>query len=79
MEAMTRICADGYLPSDQDILRARIPTTGVIEYQFNITRGVNMTYVLCWAHSGTCERCAPEMRVCCMPPLGGEKKGLDFV
>eukprot|EP00050_Salpingoeca_kvevrii_P005828 m.285873 g.285873 ORF g.285873 m.285873 type:complete len:344 (-) comp11468_c0_seq1:1705-2736(-) len=34
MSAIPRIQAQGYLPSEQDVLRARVPTTGVIEYTF---------------------------------------------
>ena len=30
-------CADvEYLPSEQDILRSRVPTTGIIEYPFDL-------------------------------------------
>ncbi|KAM9793246.1 guanine nucleotide-binding protein subunit alpha-11-like [Syngnathus typhle] len=31
-----RITAPGYVPNEQDILRVRVPTTGIIEYPFKI-------------------------------------------
>nr|CFW94228.1 Eka-Gq protein [Euperipatoides kanangrensis] len=31
-----RIASDNYLPSQQDILRVRVPTTGIIEYPFDL-------------------------------------------
>ncbi|KAH6946372.1 hypothetical protein HPB50_013196 [Hyalomma asiaticum] len=31
-----RIAAPNYLPTQQDILRARVPTTGIIEYPFDL-------------------------------------------
>lgn len=31
-----RIEKDDYLPTEQDILRARVPTTGIVEYQFKL-------------------------------------------
>nr|XP_057915028.1 guanine nucleotide-binding protein subunit alpha-11-like [Doryrhamphus excisus] len=33
---LDRISAPGYIPNLQDILRVRVPTTGIIEYPFNI-------------------------------------------
>ncbi|KAK5618504.1 Guanine nucleotide-binding protein subunit alpha-11 [Crenichthys baileyi] len=35
---MDRITAPGYIPTVQDILRVRIPTTGIIEYMFDMSR-----------------------------------------
>jgi guanine nucleotide-binding protein G(q) subunit alpha len=31
-----RVAATDYLPTQQDILRVRVPTTGIIEYPFNL-------------------------------------------
>lgn len=31
-----RIVDSSYLPTEQDILRARVPTTGIIEYPFDL-------------------------------------------
>lgn len=31
-----RIEQPDYLPSEQDILRARVPTTGILEYPFDL-------------------------------------------
>eukprot|EP00019_Armaparvus_languidus_P007573 CAMPEP_0168603842 /NCGR_PEP_ID=MMETSP0420-20121227/14955_1 /TAXON_ID=498008 /ORGANISM="Pessonella sp." /LENGTH=224 /DNA_ID=CAMNT_0008642871 /DNA_START=344 /DNA_END=1018 /DNA_ORIENTATION=- len=36
MDAVDRIAADDYLPSDEDILRVRAKTTGITEITFNI-------------------------------------------
>lgn len=33
---LDRITAEDYLPSEQDILRARVPTTGILEYPFEL-------------------------------------------
>lgn len=33
---LERITATGYLPSQQDILRVRVPTTGILEYPFDL-------------------------------------------
>lgn len=33
---MERIEKPDYLPSEQDILRARVPTTGILEYPFDL-------------------------------------------
>ena len=33
---LERIQAEDYLPSEQDILRSRVPTTGIIEYPFDL-------------------------------------------
>ena len=31
-----RLAEPDYLPSEQDILRSRVPTTGIIEYPFDL-------------------------------------------
>lgn len=31
-----RVAAPNYLPTEQDILRVRVPTTGIIEYPFDL-------------------------------------------
>lgn len=31
-----RVAAHSYLPTEQDILRVRVPTTGIIEYPFDL-------------------------------------------
>ncbi|XP_063003446.1 guanine nucleotide-binding protein subunit alpha-15-like [Elgaria multicarinata webbii] len=35
---LDRIAADGYVPSSQDILRTRVPTTGINEYCFSVQK-----------------------------------------
>lgn len=40
-----RIAATGYLPTQQDVLRVRVPTTGIIEYPFDLE---NIIF-RCWA------------------------------
>ena len=32
MEELDRTASEDYLPTEQDILRSRVPTTGIIEY-----------------------------------------------
>lgn len=39
-ENLTRIAADGYIPNQQDVLRAREPTTGIHEYVFILSKAV---------------------------------------
>ena len=36
LEELDRIAAPDYLPTQQDILRVRVPTTGIIEYPFDL-------------------------------------------
>lgn len=36
MEDLARIEAADYVPTEQDILRARAPTTGILEYPFDL-------------------------------------------
>jgi hypothetical protein len=31
-----RLAETGYVPTEQDILRVRVPTTGIIEYPFDL-------------------------------------------
>ena len=31
-----RVTAEGYVPTQQDVLRVRVPTTGIIEYPFDL-------------------------------------------
>ncbi len=36
LDAYERIVDPSFLPTEQDILRARVPTTGIIEYPFDL-------------------------------------------
>nr|CAH7748673.1 unnamed protein product [Callosobruchus chinensis]CAH7754065.1 unnamed protein product [Callosobruchus chinensis] len=36
LEEIDRVAAPNYLPTEQDILRVRVPTTGIIEYPFDL-------------------------------------------
>uniref|UniRef100_A0A674D496 Guanine nucleotide-binding protein subunit alpha n=1 Tax=Salmo trutta TaxID=8032 RepID=A0A674D496_SALTR len=36
MNALDRIAETSYLPTQQDVLRVRVPTTGIIEYPFDL-------------------------------------------
>ncbi|KAM8828323.1 guanine nucleotide-binding protein subunit alpha-14-like [Spinachia spinachia] len=38
LDDMDRISAQLYIPTVQDILRVRVPTTGIIEYPFNLSK-----------------------------------------
>ncbi|XP_065181791.1 guanine nucleotide-binding protein G(q) subunit alpha-like [Sycon ciliatum] len=40
LDALERIGARDYLPDTQDVLRVRVPTTGIIEYPFNLDKVV---------------------------------------
>lgn len=31
-----RVTTEGYVPTQQDVLRVRVPTTGIIEYPFDL-------------------------------------------
>lgn len=33
---LDRVAQPDYLPTEQDILRVRVPTTGIIEYPFDL-------------------------------------------
>lgn len=33
---LDRVTAEGYVPTQQDVLRVRVPTTGIIEYPFDL-------------------------------------------
>ena len=35
---MDRILADGYVPNEQDVLRSRVQTTGIIETSFKVNK-----------------------------------------
>ena len=34
MDAIQRLCAPDYIPSEQDVLRSRVKTTGIVETHF---------------------------------------------
>ncbi|CAF3914021.1 unnamed protein product [Rotaria sp. Silwood1] len=36
LDSIDRIASPGYLPTEQDVLRVRVPTTGIIEYPFDL-------------------------------------------
>ena len=36
LDSIDRISLPGYLPTEQDVLRVRVPTTGIIEYPFDL-------------------------------------------
>jgi hypothetical protein len=36
LESIDRIAAPGYLPTEQDVVRVRIATTGIIKYSFDL-------------------------------------------
>lgn len=37
---LDRITAPSYIPTLQDILRVRVPTTGIIEYPFEFSKNI---------------------------------------
>eukprot|EP00118_Oscarella_pearsei_P003331 m.13925 g.13925 ORF g.13925 m.13925 type:complete len:354 (+) comp25312_c0_seq1:120-1181(+) len=36
LDALQRLTSPGYIPDLQDVLRVRVPTTGIVEYTFNL-------------------------------------------
>jgi hypothetical protein len=40
LDDLDRITAQGFVPTQQDVLRVRVPTTGINEYPFTISRVV---------------------------------------
>ena len=34
LDAIQRLCAPDYIPSEQDVLRSRVKTTGIVETHF---------------------------------------------
>ena len=36
LSSLERIASPGYVPTEQDVLRVRVPTTGIIEYPFDL-------------------------------------------
>ena len=46
---LDRLAEPNYLPTEQDVLRARAPTSGIIEYPFDletiIFRWVNLSFI----------------------------------
>ena len=36
LDGLDRISQEEYVPTEQDVLRVRVPTTGIIEYPFTI-------------------------------------------
>ena len=44
LDDLDRICGKDYVPTVQDVLRVRVPTTGIVEYLFPI-QNVTFRYV----------------------------------
>ncbi|KAH7710265.1 guanine nucleotide-binding protein G(q) subunit alpha-like protein [Aphelenchoides avenae] len=40
LDSLSRLAAPGYVPTEQDILRVRVPTTGIVEYPFKLEKVV---------------------------------------
>lgn len=45
LDDLDRICGKDYVPTVQDVLRVRVPTTGIVEYLFPI-QNVTFRYIL---------------------------------
>ena len=54
LKNVTKYTADNFVPSDQDVLRTRIQTTGVVKviYIINIWNENTFVYPYCYAHLG---------------------------
>ena len=44
LESLDRISQPGYVPTEQDVLRTRVKTTGIVETRFSV-RGFQFEYV----------------------------------
>lgn len=67
---LERISTSGYVPSQQDVLRVRVPTTGIIEYPFDL-ENIIFRYRQSTAHPH-CRRCLLTFNLllqlhCCLP------------
>ena len=51
MEEIDRTAEEDYLPTEQDILRSRVPTTGIIENVFELD-GIIFRFGLGWNSRG---------------------------
>ena len=56
LDSVDRIAESSYLPTLQDILRVRVPTTGIIEYPFDLD-SIIFRYEWCWLFSQVCPEC----------------------
>lgn len=57
------ISSPGYVPSQQDVLRVRVPTTGIIEYPFDLE---NIIFRYCQSHgTPTLQPLSPDLLTCC--------------
>lgn len=55
LDSLDRIAVPDYLPTLQDILRARVPTTGIIEYPFDLDSIIfRWAYALVWLQMSVC-------------------------
>lgn len=65
-----RVAAPNYLPTEQDILRVRVPTTGIIEYPFDLEE-IRFRYV-CRSRSADDDERKEEAS--CLPAPAKKKK-----
>lgn len=52
LDDLDRICGKDYVPTVQDVLRVRVPTTGIVEYLFPIQQVTFRLVLLCCVDSG---------------------------
>jgi len=45
LDGLDRLCAADYIPSIDDVLRVRVPTTGIVEYTFRLSRDLQFRLV----------------------------------
>lgn len=73
---LDRIGSSGYVPTQQDVLRVRVPTTGIIEYPFDL-ENIIFRYWVSGDRVGDHREPPPRCRrrrhlppaLCCMPGL----------
>ena len=53
LDCLDRLGQPNYMPTEQDILRTRVKTTGIVEVHFNFKK-LNFRYKIAWEWLGTC-------------------------
>uniref|UniRef100_A0A3P8ZR95 Guanine nucleotide-binding protein subunit alpha n=1 Tax=Esox lucius TaxID=8010 RepID=A0A3P8ZR95_ESOLU len=67
-----RVTAEGYVPTQQDVLRVRVPTTGIIEYPFDLENCI-FRYRHGTAARDCCRSASPAAGLFAMVDVGGQR------
>lgn len=82
-----RIAATDYLPTQQDILRVRVPTTGIIEYPFDLDSIIfrqvplraHSVLLACMCRNSAYSHGAEMLQTISVGWIGGEKRCLPWL